>query len=66
MSLSDPELAYCFHQRARRAMLAGLQALTRAPAELLAERAEAEAVHEALSVAVMRFVVLLIRATPCR
>jgi len=58
MGLSDPELAYCFHQRARRAMLAGLEALARAPAELLAKRLEAEAVHEALSITVMRFVVL--------
>jgi len=60
MSISDPELAYCFHQRARRAMLAGLEALTRAPAELLGKRLEAESVHEALSVAVLRFVVLLL------
>ena len=60
MGLADPELAFCFHQRARKAMLAGLEALGRAPAEFLAECPEAEAVHEALSVAVMRFVVLLL------
>ena len=58
MSFSDPELSYCVHQRARRAMLACLQALSRAPAELVGKRLEAETVHEALSVAVMRFVVL--------
>ncbi|MEI9941358.1 MAG: N-6 DNA methylase [Pseudomonadota bacterium] len=58
MSLSDPELAHCFHQRARRAMLAGLEALAHAPAELSGNRLDAETVHEALSVTVMRFVVL--------
>ena len=58
MSLSDPELADCFHQRARRAMRACLEALARAPAERLDKRLEAETVHEALSLAVMRFVVL--------
>jgi len=58
MSLSDPELAYVFHQRARRAMQAGLEALACAPAELLGRGLEAETVHEALSVAVLRFVVL--------
>jgi methylase of polypeptide subunit release factors len=58
MSLSDPELAHFFHQRARRAMQAGLRALGRAPAELLGKDVQAETVHEALSVAVMRFVVI--------
>jgi hypothetical protein len=58
MSLSDSELSYVFHQRARRAMHAGLEALGRAPAELLGKGLEAETVHEALSVTVMRYVVL--------
>jgi Eco57I restriction-modification methylase len=58
MSLSDAELAYCFHQRARRAMLAGLDAFSCAPGTLLAQRLDAETLHEALSVTVLRFVVL--------
>ena len=58
MGLSDPELAYCFHQRARRAMLAALAALSLAPAKALGKGLDAETVHEALSVVVMRFVVL--------
>jgi len=58
MNLSDPELAYAFHRRARRAMLAGLEALAGAPAELRGHRLEPETVHEALSVAVMRYVVM--------
>jgi len=58
MSLADRELTYCFHQRARRALRACLEALARAPAEFSGERMEAEIVHEALSVAVLRFVVL--------
>jgi len=58
MNRSDPELAYAFHRRARRAMLAGLEALAGAPAELRANRVEPETVHEALSVAVMRYVVM--------
>jgi hypothetical protein len=58
MDRSDPELSFVFHQRARRAMQAGLAALARAPSELLGQALEAETVHEALSIAVMRFVVL--------
>jgi len=56
MRLSDSELSSCFHQRARKAMLACLRALGSAPAD--GKRAEAETVHEALTLAVMRFVVL--------
>jgi len=58
MSLSDAELAQCFHQRARRVMLEGLAAIERAPARSLPRGLELERVHEALSVAVLRFVVL--------
>jgi len=60
MPLSDSELVACFHRRARRAMLIALQALSRLPAERRAKRDSADAVHEALSIAVMRFVVLLL------
>ncbi len=60
MQVSESELAVRFRRRARRALLAGLAALN-APAPAL-RRAQAklapEAVHEALSVAVLRFVVL--------
>jgi len=57
MSLSDRELAYCFHRRARNAILAGLDALNRAPVARVRE-VEPGAVHEALTLAVLRFVVL--------
>ncbi|HEX2669696.1 MAG TPA: N-6 DNA methylase, partial [Polyangiaceae bacterium] len=60
MPLSDSELVACFHRRARRAMLVALQALSRLPPERGPQRHSADAVHEALSIAVMRFVVLLL------
>jgi hypothetical protein len=58
MSLSESELSSCFHQRARKAMLSCLRALSSAPPGVQALRLEAETVHEALSIAVLRFVVL--------
>ena len=61
MSLSEPELSYCFQQRARRAMQACLKGQTSAASGKRAQadqRPEAETLHEALSIAVMRFVVL--------
>jgi hypothetical protein len=60
MALSDTELAFCFHRRARRALLASLSALN-APdpsAAKLRGRLPPEQVHDALIVAVLRFVVL--------
>ncbi|HET7543248.1 MAG TPA: N-6 DNA methylase, partial [Polyangiaceae bacterium] len=53
-----PELSSCFHQRARKAMLACLRALAGASMGPLGKRSETETVHEALSIAVLRFVVL--------
>ncbi len=58
MSLSDQELVECFHRRARTAILAGLKALDRAPARSLADALEVDRVHEGLTLAVLRFVVL--------
>ncbi|HEY0463624.1 MAG TPA: N-6 DNA methylase, partial [Polyangiaceae bacterium] len=58
MSLSDLEASDCLQQRARRAMQACLKALASEGAEPAGKRLEAEALHEALSVAVLRFVVL--------
>lgn len=60
MPLSDSELVACFHRRARRAMLVALQALSRLPAERDPKRHSADAVHDALAIAVMRFVVMLL------
>jgi len=57
MSLSDRELAYFFQRRARNAILAGLAALNRAPPARV-QKVEPGAVHEALTLAVLRFVVL--------
>jgi N-6 DNA Methylase len=54
----DPELSQVFHRRARLAMLAGLDALDRAPAGSLGKGLTPEVVHQALSLAVLRFVVL--------
>ncbi|MEI9953207.1 MAG: N-6 DNA methylase [Pseudomonadota bacterium] len=54
----EPELARCFHRRARLAMLAGLDALGHAPPGSLAKNMTPEHVHQALSLAVLRFVVL--------
>ena len=61
MALADSELALAFHRRARRALLAGLAALNAAgtqPVTSGRSKLTSEAVHEALSVAVLRFVVL--------
>jgi hypothetical protein len=58
MPLSESELVACFHRRARRAMLAALQALSRGPRARGTKHDSPEAVHEALSILVMRFVVL--------
>jgi len=63
MGLSDSELAHALHRRARRALLAGLAALNAASQERVEPRRAAlgaELVHEALSVALLRFVVLLL------
>jgi hypothetical protein len=60
MPFTDSELAYRFHKRARRALLAGLSALNALPkgkSQPLA-KLSVELVHQALSVAVLRFVVL--------
>jgi hypothetical protein len=62
MSLSDSELAQAIHRRARRAMLAGVAALNALAAQSkgksLPAKLDADAVHGALSLAVMRFLVL--------
>jgi len=60
MEFSDSELALRFRKRARRALLAGLAALNALPAERKksVSKLTVEVVHEALSVAVLRFVVL--------
>lgn len=55
MSLSDSELSQCFQQRARKAMLACLRVL---PAAASGKDLDPDTVHEALSIAVLRFVVL--------
>lgn len=57
MPLTDAELVACFHRRARRAMLAALHALSRVSARS-PEQDLPDRVHEALSIWVMRFVVL--------
>jgi len=58
MGLSDSELSRCFHQRARKAMLACLRALASEPAALAGSCWDAEHVHEVLSITVLRVVVL--------
>ena len=62
MSLSDSELAHTLHRRARRALLAGVAALNAFAAEqgktALPSKLRPDAVHDALSLAVLRFVVL--------
>jgi hypothetical protein len=60
MALSDTELAFCCHRRARRALLASLEVLnaTGGAAAKLRARLVPEHVHDALIVAVLRFVVL--------
>ncbi len=64
MELSDSDLAKTRHRRARRAMAAGVAALNAQIAEgtrgSLPPKLAAETVHEALSLAVMRFLVLLL------
>jgi len=60
MEFSDAELALCFRRRARCAIVSALLALNALPSERKKPLAKlsVEAVHEALSVAVLRFVVL--------
>ena len=62
MSLTDAELAQALHRRARRAMLAGVVALNAFAVankpKGLVSKLRADAVHDALSLAVMRFLVL--------
>ncbi|HEY1532513.1 MAG TPA: N-6 DNA methylase [Polyangiaceae bacterium] len=60
MALSDTELVFCFHRRARRALLASLELLNAdgATAGKHSSKLDAEALHEALMVAILRFVVL--------
>ena len=58
MTISDTELALSLHRRARRAMLAGLAALNAASSKAIRRAIGSEAVHDALSIAVLRFVVL--------
>ncbi len=62
MAFTDAELAFCFHRRARRALLAALELLNADGAVPNRHRSElqAEALHESLTVAVLRFVVLLL------
>ena len=63
MPLSDPELAHALHRRARRAMVAGVTALNQPTTEkqrALALKLAPETVHDALSLGVLRFVVLLL------
>jgi len=65
MTLPYSELAQALHRRARRAMLAGVASLnTFAPgkSKRLPAKLRAEDVHEALSLAVLRFVVLALGA----
>ncbi len=60
MVFSDSELAYRFHRRGRRAMLAALTALDELPQAHRKQLAKlpVDLIHEALVVAVLRFVVL--------
>ncbi|HEX3853463.1 MAG TPA: N-6 DNA methylase, partial [Polyangiaceae bacterium] len=60
MVLTDAELAFCFQRRARRALLATLELLIADGAAPTKHRSklQPEALHEALTVAVLRFVVL--------
>jgi hypothetical protein len=60
MANPDSELAFRFHRRARRALLAALSTFNAAGGQGARLRAKlpAEAVHHALTVAVLRFVVL--------
>jgi hypothetical protein len=60
MALSGAELAFCFHRRARRALLGSLELLNADGAVATKHRSnlDADALHEALTVAVLRFVVL--------
>ena len=62
MSEADTELAPRFHRRARRAFIAALEALDPRDQKRKKQLAklEPEALHEALTVAVLRFVVLLL------
>ena len=64
MELSDSDLTKTLHRRARRAMAAGIAALNayiaENPSDSLPAGLRAETVHEALSLAVMRFLVLLL------
>jgi len=57
--LSDADLASFMHRRARRVLASGIAALNAAPADgRSASQLSSEAVHEALVLAVLRFVVL--------
>jgi hypothetical protein len=58
MSLSEAELVRSLHRRARRAMLAALATLNAEHAKRPRAELVPEAVYEALSIAVLRFVVL--------
>ena len=60
MAGADSELAFCFQRRARRAFLALLAALNGegAARAKLRKKLAPEAVHEALTLAVLRSVVL--------
>ena len=60
MGLTDSELAFRFHRRGRRALLAAIAVLNAAPALRKKQLAKlpVDAIHEALTVAVLRFIVL--------
>jgi len=62
MTHTDAELASCFHRRARRSLLAALELLNADGALPNKHRSklQVEALHESLTVAVLRFVVLLL------
>ena len=57
---SDSELALCFHRRARRVLLASLASLNAhaGTSPKSKKKLEADAIHEALTLAILRFVVL--------
>jgi len=54
----EPELSQRLHRRARLALLAGLEALDRAPRATLGKGLSPDLVHRALSLTALRFVVL--------
>jgi hypothetical protein len=60
MADSESELALCFHRRARRVLLAALAALNAEarPSPKGKKKPDTDAIHEALTLAILRFVVL--------